>query len=200
MICKNCGFEIREDEKFCQNCGINISKSLFKPIQRRYLQGTNVDDKTDLQETSKEDKKPENSSRIALMIFLIIGMLFIGFAAGMFFFTNTGQLIPDVKIFQKQEEPPTVLPNNTSSSESKNTTEDKKTTACKRCGGDGWLTCLECHGPGHVSCSYCGGDGINDTGDPCGMCGGSGMITCPHCAGAGGFECWVCGGDGKVEI
>ena len=81
---------------------------------------------------------------------------------------------------------------------------------CRRCSGDGELTCEECNGEGGWDCeechgtgdcSHCHGRGYHkckacDGSGKCGKCKGKGKIWCPECHGKG--VCFTCKGTAKV--
>lgn len=88
-------------------------------------------------------------------------------------------------------------------------------SACKSCGGDGYIKCERCRGYDIIECPKCSGDGQlrcqSCDGDDnecyecdghgtknCNKCDGDGAIKCPSCY-EGENKCESCNGEGEIE-
>ncbi len=113
MICENCGNQIRKGDNHCSNCGIKLSKSEYKPLQKKYMNKDYkneehfYDENNDYYEPEPTEYESRNnydyeenkrsSGLLPIILFLII-VLIIGFIVGLIMFTSNIQSTPYISI------------------------------------------------------------------------------------------------------
>jgi zinc-ribbon domain len=124
MKCENCGSKINENDKFCQNCGMNLSNPRVRPLQEKYLENPSFDNENNdiSDDDSKELSETKKSHSKGVIMLLLIFTLVIGFAVGTIIFSGNGQLIPNIPSFNK-----TTAPNTTINQAQQNQTETTQT-------------------------------------------------------------------------
>lgn len=202
MNCENCGSKIKDNKKFCNNCGKEVYGSP-KKLQDKHIYNRNYEfdnlnylDYEDEKINDKYKEIPKLGLKISLLLFIGILTLFIGFFAGTIVFSSNGQEIPNMYLQNQSNS----SANNLDFNEFKSiSSKGKNKTLCPNCGGCGWLVCPQCNGSNYISCPNCKMSGIDENGKACKLCDESGVIKCPNCKGNGKIECKNCDGEGYLS-
>lgn len=105
MKCENCGRQIKDDENYCPNCGMEIVTS-DKPLQKKYLNNDYIEEDYDRKDTYQEPEIYEYENKhttkkerkksggwLPILLFLLLLMM-IGFVVGLIMYTTNLQSTP----------------------------------------------------------------------------------------------------------
>jgi len=107
MKCENCGGHTRQGDTYCPNCGMELLRSEYKPLQKRYMRGEyqEVEDNfyeerqdyySETAEYSEgydheyEETRKSGGMMLPIILILIIALL-IGLVMGFIMFTSNLQ-------------------------------------------------------------------------------------------------------------
>jgi hypothetical protein len=113
MKCKNCGGHTRQGDTYCPNCGMELSTSEYKPLQKSYIRGEYQEREENFHNERPEYDDPETTEyergydydyaepkksggKLLPVILILIIALLIGFILGVIMFSSNFQSVPSI--------------------------------------------------------------------------------------------------------